>query len=335
MGEVSGASCADSPLPLVHIVSTGGTIANTASGRIAIEDVIRAVPAVEALGRFSVTETARVGSEFLVPADWLDIARAVAAAAAADEVTGVVVTHGTYTNEETAYFLHLVVPTDKPVVVVSSQRKHGSLGNDGDRNLFDAVRVALSPAARGIGVVTLLNEDIHSARDVVKTSPRPDGFQSRDVGVLGHADTDRVVVYRTPTRRHTVRSEFAIGALAELPRVDVVHAYPGADEHTVTALLDRARPAGIVVAGFAFNGTPAPGGQLDALAAAVQAGIPVVLANRGLGGRVPHPGEQSLVHGLGFVSGDNLAPHKARILLMLGLTRSADPAELQRLFDEY
>jgi L-asparaginase type II len=320
-------------LPLVHVVATGGTIANTSGGRLPIEQVMDVVPELGSLARFEVTHTSRVGSAELRPSDWLEIARTAATAAADDRVAAVVVTHGTFTNEETAWFLHLTVRTEKPIVVVSSQRKHDELGNDGNRNLLDAVRLAVSSEARGHGAMTLLNEDVHSARDVVKTSSRPDGFRSRDVGVLGHVDKDRVVFYRKALRRHTAASEFDATALTELPRVDVVYAYPGADELTIDPLVDGGA-RGIVVAGYAFSGMPAVD-QLPALDRAVAGGVAVVLANRAIEGRVPDPPEDSRSAGRGFLHGDNLSPHKARILTMLGLAHGLDHSNLQRLFDEY
>lgn len=320
-------------LPLVHVVATGGTIANTSGGRVPIEEVMADIRGVSELARFRVTHTSLVGSSELRPPDWITVGRAVAAAAGDDDVSGVVVTHGTFTNEETAYFLQLTVRTEKPIVVVSSQRKHDELGNDGDRNFVDAVRTVLSPDARGHGVITLLNEDLHSARDVVKTSPRPDGFRSRDVGVLGHADVDAVVFYRRTLRRHTAQSEFDVTELGELPRVDVVHAYPGADERTVDPLVEAGARA-IVVAGYPFSGMPAPD-QLAALERAVGAGIAVVLTNRGHGGRVPHPLPESKTAGRGFVHGDSLPPHKARILSMVALAHGIGVHDLQRVFDEY
>ena len=325
---------ANEQLPLVHFVATGGTIANTSGGRLAIEDVIGEVPELAGAARYAVTHTSRVGSAQLRPRDWLDIARAVAAAAADDAVTGIVVTHGTFTNEETAYFLHLTIPTEKPIVVVSSQRKHGTVGNDGDRNLIDAVRLAGSSAARGHGVVTLLNEDIHSAREVAKTSARPDGFRSRDAGVLGHVDTDQITFYRKTTRRHTAGSEFDIGRVDGLPRVDIVYAYPGADEHTVQPLLDSGKAEGLVLAGMAFSGMPAPD-QVSALNRAAEGGLPIVLTNRGLEGRVPHSSDGGQLHGHGYLFGDNLSPQKARILLMVALTHTRERSDLQRIYDQY
>jgi L-asparaginase len=320
-------------LSLVHIVATGGTIANTSGGRLPIEQVIADIPGAAALARYEVTHTSLVGSAELRPADWLAVARAAAAAAADDHVAGVLVTHGTFTNEETAYFLQLTVRTEKPVVVVSSQRKHDELGNDGDRNFVDAVRTILSPAARGHGVLTLLNEDLHSAREVMKTSSRPDGFRSRDVGVLGHADIDGITFYRRTMRRHTAQSEFDIARIDELPRVDIVYAYPGADDATIEPLVAAGARA-IVVAGYPFSGMPAID-QFPALGRAVEAGVAVVLTNRGLAGRVPLPPADSRTANRGFVHGDNLAPHKARILCMVGLAHGVEGADLQRLFDEY
>ena len=320
--------------PHIHVVATGGTIANTVAGRIAIDDVIDSIGGHASSAEIETTEVCRVGSAELTDTHWLEIGRAVDAAAAREDVDAVLVTHGTFTHEETAFFLHLTVRTEKPVVVVSSQRKHGSLGNDGDRNLVDAIRVALAPESRGLGVLSVLNEDVHTARDIVKTSPRPDGFRSRAYGPLGHVDTDRVVYYRRPTRRHTHRSEFDVRRIEALPRVDVIHAYPGADAATVEPLLAAAGPAGLVVAGYAFSGMPAIA-QVDALAAAAADGVAVVCANRGLDGRVPHPLVESRTAGKGFVHGDDLAPHKARILLQVALTQTDETAELQRIFDEY
>src|SRR5690606_801843 len=153
----------------------------------------------------------------------------------------------------TAYFLNLTVDTEKPVVVACSQRKHGTLGNDGDHNLVSAVRTAIAPQSRGKGVFVLLNEDIHSARDVMKVSARPDGFKSRDVGPLGHADTDRITFYRIPARRHTAQSEFRIDDLPMLPRVDIVAGYAGADGAAARGCVE-AGARGLICAGFAFSG---------------------------------------------------------------------------------
>lgn len=316
-------------LPLVGVVATGGTIANTTGGRVRIDDVLGDVPETKSLARYDVRHTSLVGSSELGVADWLAIARTVQRLCDEDAVAGIVVTHGTFTNEETAYVLHLTLRTEKPVVVVSSQRRHGTIGNDGDRNLVEAVRVATAPHARAHGVLTVLNEEIHSARDVIKMSGRPGGFRSGDLGLLGYVDERDVAFYRTPLRRHTTHSELAVEDLEQFPRVDIVYSAVGMDGSEVPS-----GAGGVVVAGFSFDGTPPPG-QLDALRHAAEGGVAVVLTNRGLGGRVPHPPDWSKLLHEPFLSGDTLTPQKARVLLGLGLARGYNRAELQRLFDEY
>jgi L-asparaginase len=320
-------------LPRIQIISTGGTIANTVDGRVGIEQVLKDIrdwypagdPAAHA--QLGVTEILREGAETFTPREWLTVSHAVNDAVADPDVAGVVVTHGTYTAEETAYFLHLTVCGDKPVVVACSQRKHGTIGNDGDWNLGDAVRIAVSPEARGKGVLVVLNEEIHSAREVTKTNQRPGGFASGALGLLGSVESDRVSFYRQPTRRHTAASEFDVRDLGELPRVDIVPTYAGADGVAARAFV-AAGAKGLVVSGFAYRGRPHRF-QLDALHEAVGQGVSVVLTSRGGNGRVP------VETGDGFVRGDNLSATKARILLMLALTRDAHGDNLQRIFDEY
>ena len=242
-------------------------------------------------------------------------------------VDGIIVTHGTFTTEETAYFLHLCVHSEKPLVVVASQRKHDEVGNDGDRNMLDAIRLVLTPDARGKGVLVTLHEEIHSAREVVKTNQRPGGFQSLGRAMLGHIEDDQVSFYAAPTRRHTFRSEFDIRDISELPRVDVIAAYVGADDAAAQACV-AAGAQGLVISGYAYNGRPSAD-QLAGIEKIAAAGIPVVLASRGGQGRIPVDWDDP------FIQGDSLVPHKARILLMLGLTKTKDPNELQRMFNEY
>lgn len=321
-----------SEFPVVAVVATGGTIANTPSGRIGVEQVVADIRErfptsdPEAFARLTIREVCRAGAGSFTSADWTAIAKAVATEAAKPAVVGVVVTHGTYTAEETAYFLHLVVGTEKPVVVACSQRKHGTIGNDGDKNLLDAIRLASDPTAAGRGTMVVLDEEIHSARDVTKTSQRPGGFSSGSLGLLGSLEADGATFYRAPTRRHGASSELKIPD-TELPRVDIVATYAGADGAAVQAFVD-AGAAGIVVNGFAFSGTPHPL-QMPALARAVEQRVAVVLVNRGGDGRVP------VVTNDGFVRGDNLSAQKARILLSLALTQTSDRHELQRFFSEY
>lgn len=318
---------------VISVVSTGGTIANTPGGRLGIDDVISDIlrehpETTERLAAgVSVHEVLREGGETFTPAEWVTIARGVQERVDDPEVDGVVVTHGTYTAEETAYFLHLSVRTAKPVVVACSQRKHGTLGNDGDRNLQDAIRVVSDGAAQGRGVMVVLNEEIHCARDVTKTNQRPGGFRSNSYGLLGSVEADRVTFYRSPERRHTYASELSVPAGGVLPRVDIVSTYAGADGAAVDAFL-AAGAAGIVVNGFSFRGKPHHL-QVPSLVTAVERGVPVVLASRGGDGRIPVESTH------GFVRGDNLTAQKARVLLSLALGATREQAGLQRIFDEY
>jgi L-asparaginase len=314
-------------MPLIKIIATGGTIANTGHGLIGVDELLRDIPQARDLADFEITEATRVRSGALRLAHWLDVARAVSAAAEDPRVDGIIVTHGTFTTEETAYFLHLTIRTEKPLVVVASQRKHDEIGNDGDRNFLDALRLTLCPEARAKGVLVTLHEEIHSAREVVKTNQRPGGFVSLGGGPLGHIEEDQVSFVYAPTRRHSFNSEFDIRQIDELPRVDVIAAYVGADDAAAQACV-AAGARGLVVSGYAYNGRPSQD-QLAGLEQIAASGIPVVLASRGGQGRIPINWEDA------FIQGDSLVPHKARILLMVGLTKTKDACELQRMFNEY
>lgn len=314
-------------MPLIKLIATGGTIANTSHGLIGIDEVLKDIPQVRALADFEVVEATRVRSGSLRLAHWLDVAKAASAAAEDPRINAIIVTHGTFTTEETAYFLHLTVRTEKPFVIVASQRKHDEVGNDGDRNLLDAIRLALSPGARNKGVLVTLHEEIHSAREVVKTNQRPGGFVSLGRSMLGHIEEDQVSFFAAPTRRHTFRSEFDIREIRELPRVDIIAAYVGGDAAAAQACV-AAGAQGLVISGYAYNGRPSAD-QLEGIEKIAASGIPVVLSNRGGHGRIPVNWNDP------FIQGDSLVPHKARILLMLGLTKTKDPQELQRMFSEY
>lgn len=316
----------------IVIVATGGTIANTLAGRTSVEDVLADIARdhpttkVVDLAEIEVDDVLRDGAETFTSTEWLVIGRAVQRAVDRDDVAGVVVTHGTYTAEETAYFLHLAVRTDKPVVVACSQRKHASIGNDGDKNLWDAVRVAVDPAARGRGVMVVLNDEIHCAREVTKTNQRPGGFRSNYTGVLGGVEADGVSFYRTPDRVHTRRTGFDVLGTDRLPRVDIVASYAGSDGFAVDAALASGAD-GIVVNGFCFNGRPHRL-QVASLEGAVARGVPVVLTSRGGDGRVPHNDSP-------FITGDNLTAQKARVLLVVALADGVPMARLQERFDTH
>ena len=321
--------------PVVKIVATGCTIANKLEGRVPFDQVLADIrknfaethPLLDSV-KLEVVDILRVGSGSLSGANFLEIARTVNKVIQEPGVKGVIVTHGTSTSEDTAFFLQLLVRSDKPVVVANSQRRHGTLGNDGDKNFVDAVSVVLSPEAVGKGAMVVSNQTINSGREVLKTSVRPDAFVSGEHGLLGIIEADRVDFYRAPTRRHTRRSEFDVNSITTLPKVEVIYTYFDADPALIQAAVD-AGAKGIVVNGFTTGGSPYTT-QQPALEALADKGMPIVLTARGgMNNRIPLNPEDK------FISGDNFVAHKARILLQLALTKTSDPKEIQRIFNEY
>jgi L-asparaginase len=264
-------------------------------------------------------------------AEWKDLA-ALCAQLQADhpDLAGIVIGHGTATLEETAYFLNLTVKVSIPVVIVGSQRPSSALSSDAGMNLVSGIRVAASPEARGKGVLVLLNDEIHAAREVTKTSTtRLQTFRTPDFGLLGHADGDEVAFYRNPVRRHAPDTVFDIATLDALPRVDIAYSYAGSDGVAVRAFV-AAGARGIVSAGFAPGFcTPA---EFEALAEASASGVVVVQSTRAGSGRT-FRGEK--MRQAGFLIADNLNPQKARILLALALTVTSDPEEIMRMFRTY
>ena len=326
-------------LPRVHILGTGGSISGIGPHRLdytlypdfgkklSVEQMLARIPEARELAELSGEDVLQVGSPSIGPAEWLQILQRMAATPAA----GIVITHGTATLEETAYFLHLTVKSERPVVLTGAMRPPSAVGTDADLNLLDAIRLAASPEAAGRGVLTLLNNEIQSARDVTKSNAfRVNTFDSRDFGLLGYVDSDaRVLFYRSVTRAHTTATPFDVRGRKDLPRVDIVYAYAGADGLLVDALAER-RPAGMVLVGF--GGGSYPAAFLDAAKRAVQAGIAVVLATRSWAGRVVVTPKKDAD---GFIVSDDLMPQKARILLMLALTLTRERAAIQRMFYEY
>jgi L-asparaginase len=329
--------------PVIAAIGCGGTISSL--GRDSTDvldypDFGTKLPIDEVLGRYP--ELAKVadmlpvpfrsvGSTAIGPPEWLELAATIdRLAAERPELAGFVIPHGTATLEETAYFLNLALKSDKTVVVVGAQRPASALGSDAGMNLLGAVRTVSAPAARGLGVLVVLNDEIHSAREATKTSTyRLQTFRSPDFGLLGHIDGDGVQIYRQPRRRHAPDTEFDIAGLASLPRVDIAYSYGGADGTVVDALV-AAGARGIVSAGLA-PGIPAPLERI-ALERARGAGVIVVQSSRAGSGRVAL---RRYLDEAGMVAADNLNPQKARILLMLALTRTSDIIEMRRMFTVY
>ena len=328
--------------PRVHILGTGGSISGIGPHRLdytlyseigkklAVAQLLERIPEARELAEVSGEDVLQVGSPSIGPKEWLLLADRVHALFDQAAADGIVITHGTATLEETAYFLHLTVKSDRPVVVTGAMRPPTAVGTDADLNLLDAIRLAAAPEAAGRGVLTILNQEVQSARDVTKSNAfRVDTFHSRDFGVLGYVDSDaRVLFYRSVTRAHTTATPFDVRGRKDLPRVDIVHAYAGSDGMLVDALAER-RPGGIVLVGF--GGGSYPAAFLDAGKRAVRAGIPVVLATRSWNGRVVTTPKKDAD---GFLVCDDLMPQKARILLMLALTVTKERGAIQRMFYE-
>jgi L-asparaginase len=330
--------------PIVHVIATGGSISALGphrldytlypeiGRRLTVEEMLARIPEASQVAEVSAENLLRVGSSSIGPAEWLQLAERIHALfGAAPPPQGVVITHGTATLEETGYFLHLTVKSDRPVVLTGAMRPPSSLGTDADLNLLDAIRLAASPHAAGRGVLAVLNSEIQSGRDVTKAhSFRVDTFDSRDFGCLGYVDADgQVLFYRDVVRPHTAATPFDVRGSRTLPRVDIVYAYAGADGVLIDALRERGTD-GLVLAGF--GGGTYPAAFLAAGERAVQAGIPVVLATRSAAGRVVMTPKKAAA---GFIVSDDLMPQKARILLMLALGITRERAGLQEMFYRY
>ena len=336
------ASAQNKDLPNVVILATGGTIAGAGasstgsaytSGQVKIEAMIDAVPNIRDLANLRGEQIANVGSQDMSVKVWLDLANRINELLKTDDVDGIVITHGTDTQEETAYFLNLVVKSDKPVVLTGSMRPSTALSADGPLNMYNAVAIAASPKAKGYGVMVLMNDDIHSAHDVKKMITTPvHTFESPLEGLLGTCIFGEVEFFHKPFGRHTVDSEFSIDGVTELPRVDIVYTCADVSADLVDIMV-KAGAKGIVVAGVGDGNMNA--GTLEAVKRATQKGIPVVRASRVPVGAVLIKGEINDEE-YGTVSSADLNPQKARILLMLALLKKDRSREnLQNLFIEY
>ncbi|HUB15600.1 MAG TPA: asparaginase [Acetobacteraceae bacterium] len=329
--------------PRVAFIGTGGTIASLGVGPLDLQNYGAAGNVMHAgaiLARWP--ETALVADVVAVPyrnipstgisyADWRALValcdRLVQEQA---DLAGIVIGHGTATLEETAYFLNLTLKVPVPVVLVGSQRPSSALSSDAGLNLVNAIRVAASPEARGMGVLVVLNDEIHAAREVTKTATmRLQTFRTPDFGVLGHADGDAVAFYRRPIRRRAPDTEFDTRDLEALPRVDIAYAYTGGDGTAVRAFV-AAGARGIVSAGFAPGFSPP--GDFAALKEAVGQGVTVVQSTRAGSGRTFRG---TRLREAGILIADNLNPQKARLLLSLALTVTQEAAEIERMFRTY
>jgi len=328
-------------LPSVVVLATGGTIAGAAesdvqagykSGQVGVDQLLAAVPQAKKLANLRGEQVSNIGSQDMNDEVWLKLARRINALAAMPDVDGVVVTHGTDTIEETAYFLNLVVKTRKPVVLTAAMRPSTALSADGPLNFYNAVAIAANREAAGRGVLVVINDWIHGASSLTKTSTTAvQTFLSPLSGLIGTVAYGNAEFYRGPVGRNTLDSEFSLDGVTALPRVDIVMAYENMDG----ALIDAAAASGakgIVIAGVG-NGNMTQA-ALTSLAAQAKKGIVCVRSSRVTTGRVGRSVEVD-DDKYGFVASLGLNPQKSRVLLRLALTRTKDLKEIQRYFDEY
>lgn len=327
-------------VPHITILATGGTIAGAgeaggygySSGQVKVEDLVHAVPNLDKLAKLSAEQIANIGSQDMNDEVWLQLAKRVNDVLAKPDVNGVVITHGTDTLEETAYFLDLVVKSEKPVVLVGSMRPSTATSADGPANIYDAVAVAGSPQGRGRGVVVVLNDAIHAARNVTKTNTtNVETFESPNRGAAGLVHTGAVAWFEPMDKRHTTRSEFSVAGRNRLPRVEIVYAHSNMDATMIdAAIANGAR--GLVIAGVGDGNMSKS--AIDALARAAKSGVAVVRSTRLPSGMVLRNNEID-DDKMGFVASGELNPGKSRVLLQLALTKTNDPRQIQRMFDEY
>ncbi|MGE0863755.1 MAG: asparaginase [Vicinamibacterales bacterium] len=333
-------------LPRVHFVATGGTISNRDGGRLTADELAKSMPGLDRYARLTSEQFANVASSSLTLRQWLDLSKHINDMYAKDKgLAGVVVTSGTDTLEETAFFLHLTVRDPRPVVMVGSMRNPSTLGYEGAANLLQAIRVAADPASRNKGALVVLNDEINSARNVTKTDAlRLQTFRSRDHGQLGVVDRDRVVFFSQITQRTNDRVEFDLSKVSELPRVDVIMVYQGASGDMIKAAVDNGAK-GIVIAVAGAGATS--GTQNEGLAYAAEKGVFIVNSTRTGSGRIAPPrgdipaamlanAPEAVRRRREFtIAAEDHTPIKARILLMLALTKTTDRNEIQRIFSEY
>ena len=317
----------------ILLITTGGTIAsvNTKDGLVpAGSEILKnEIEHLRAYYAIEVCDLMCLDSSNIQPEEWVKIARCVFDRRAG--VDGIVITHGTDTMEETAYFLHLTVHSEKPIVLTGAMRPATAMSADGPMNLLQAVRVAADDEAAGKGVLIVLNGTIESARDAVKTHTTSlDTFRSPEMGALGSVQDGEPVFYRSPLRRHTVHSAFSVKGVTALPRVAILYAHAD-DDGFLVAAAQKAGCQGIVYAGMG-NGS-IPERVETALAEAAAEGIAVVRSTRSAAGRVTRA--EASYEANGFIASDTLNPAKARVLLQLALLKTSDTASIRTMFSIY
>ncbi|ENU0750403.1 type II asparaginase [Campylobacter jejuni] len=324
----------------IAILGTGGTIAGFidstiattgyTAGAIDIDVLIKAVPQIRDLADISWEQIANIDSSNMCDEIWLRLAKKIAKLFA-EGIDGVVITHGTDTMEETAYFLNLTIKSDKPVVLVGAMRPSTAISADGPKNLYNAVALVANKEAKNKGVMVAINDKILSARGVVKThSLNIDAFSSPDFGDLGYIVDGKVFFYNNVTKAHTKNAPFDVSKLTSLPKVDILYSYSNDGSGVAAKALFEHGTKGIVVAGSGAGSIHK--NQKDVLKELLKKGLKVVVSSRVVAGCVAVSDSDEK---LGFISAEDLNPQKARVLLMLALTKTSDPKKIQEYFLKY
>ena len=324
--------------PNIYILATGGTIAGDSqsalsgdytSGEVSIDQLIASVPQIGELATIKGEQISNIGSQEMNNEILIKLANRVNELLVKNDVDGVVITHGTDTMEESAYFLNLVVKSKKPIVFVGAMRTANSMSSDGALNIFNAVNVAINPKSWNKGALIVLNDEIHAAREATKTNTTAlNSFSSPNSGKIGSVNYGVVNFYMQSTRKHTVDSEFNIKDIKEFPRVDIIYSHTNDEADFVNLAVEKGAK-GIVLAGLG-NGNPYPSVE-KALENAAANGVIVVRSSRTGSGSTSVGGEVD-DEKLGFLSGDNLNPQKARILLMTALCKTDDKEKIKEYF---
>ena len=342
LAQTAAAPAAKPALAHVVILATGGTIAGVQpkegepgykSGSLSIDALIKGAPGIEKLARLDGEQIASIGSQDMNDVVWGKLAKRANELLAQPDVDGIVVTHGTDTLEETGFFLGLVLKSNKPVVLVGSMRPATSQSADGPLNLYNGVAVAADPASQGRGVMVVVNDEVHTGRDVHKThTTAVNTFVSTTRGTIAKVYYGKVRYGYVPTYKHTVTSEFANAPRSIYPpRVDIVFAHEGVDGTMVKAAV-AAGAKGIVLAGVGDGNATTD--MINALSEAAKSGIVVVRCSHVGFGMVRRNVELD-DDKLGFVAGMDLNPQKARVLLRVALTQTTDVQKIQKYFEEY
>lgn len=324
---------------LIHL---GGTISaqgknrldlkDYQSGKVSGEEFLKSLPEIQDFAEVVLCQMDGISSTQINMDHWTKLKKLIEIYLNEKQYDGVVITHGTSTLEETAYFLHLTINSEKPIVLVGAQRPFSALSSDAPLHLIQAVRVAADDKSQDKGVLVVSNDRIHSAREVTKTDTyRLDTFQSGDLGCLGYIETDNTIqFYRKPLRKHTFRSEFTDTTFRNVPHVEIVYSYAGATGQVIDMITQSEKYHGIVIAGTGAGRFSKL--EEKALARAIRQGLSIVRSSRGGSGRVVEIDTYKDLHA---ISGDNLTPQKARILLILSLLKYNSSDDIQRIFSEY